>query len=117
MPWYQRLWESLSGFFYENWQRILIFALVLVVGFIVVKLIIAFSGKVMKKSKLNNAAGDFLLSVIKALLYIVYIIALLSLLGVPTTSLSHFYRFCAGNIAGHAEYYFQSGQRRRNNSD
>jgi hypothetical protein len=87
MPWYQRLWESLSGFFYENWQRILIFALVLVVGFIVVKIIIAFSGKVMKKSKLNNAAGDFLLSVIKALLYIVYIIALLSLLGVPTTSL------------------------------
>ena len=87
MPWYQKLWEQVSGFLYENWHRILVFALVLVIGFIVVKIIIAVSGKIMKKSKLNNAAGDFLLSVIKALLYVVYIIALLSLLGVPTTSL------------------------------
>ena len=87
MPWYQRLWEEVRTFFFTNWNKILIFAIVLIFGVLAIKIVVAIFGKIFRKSKLDNAAGDFIVSLIKAFLYIAYIIALLSLLGVPTTSL------------------------------
>lgn len=87
MPWYQRLWEEVRTFFFANWNKILIFAIVLIFGVLAIKIVVAIFGKIFRKSKLDNAAGDFIVSLIKAFLYITYIIALLSLLGVPTTSL------------------------------
>lgn len=87
MPWYQRLWEEVCTFFFSNWNKILVFALVLIFGLLAIKIAVSILARIFRKSKLDNAAGDFIVSLIKAFLYIAYIIALLSLLGVPTTSL------------------------------
>lgn len=87
MPWYETAWNAIKNFFVNNWTNILIFVVVLVFGFVLVKILIRTFSKIMKKSKLNSIASKFILSIVKIFLYVIYLIALLSLLGVPTTSL------------------------------
>ena len=88
MHWYQKLWNWLKNFFFSNWQQIIIFFCVLVFGIIIIKIILAVLNRAFKKSsRVNKTARHFFLGVIKALLYIIYIIALFSMLGVPTTSM------------------------------
>ena len=88
MPWYQRFWNWIKNFFFSNWQQIITFFCVLVFGIILIKIILAVLNRAFKKSpRVNKTARHFFLGVIKALLYIIYLIALLSMLGVPTTSM------------------------------
>ena len=88
MPWYQRMWIWIKDFFVNNWSQIIIFFCVLIFGIIVIKIILTVLNRAFKKStRVTPTARHFFLSVIKALLYIIYIIALLSMLGVPTTSM------------------------------
>ena len=88
MPWYQRFGNWIKNFFFSNWQQIIVFFCVLVFGIIVIKIILAVLNRAFKKSqRVNITARHFFLGVIKALLYIIYLIALFSLLGVPTTSM------------------------------
>ena len=63
------------------------FALVLLLGLILVRVLLHVFRKIMNKTKLRGAAGDFLSSLFKAALLTVYVIILLSMLGVDTTSL------------------------------
>lgn len=71
----------------NNWNRILMFLLVLVFGFIVVKVISRLFKRAMDKSRLHGATGNFLSSLVKIALMILYVIMLLAMLGVDTTSL------------------------------
>lgn len=87
MPWYKATWKAVKAFFIERWPTILLFAVVLVIGFVLVKMLVRVFTNLMKKTKLNSMASKFLTSVLKIFLYIIYLIALLSLLGIPTTSL------------------------------
>ncbi len=87
MQFFQDLWASVKGFFIGNWNAILTFLLTLVIGFILVKALAKIFHRAMNRSRLKGAAGDFLSSMVKVLLYAVYLIALLALLGVPTTSM------------------------------
>ena len=87
MPWYEIAWNWIKDFFVKNWQTIIIFFVVLIFGIILIKIILTVLDRAFKKSKhINSTARHFFLGLLKALLYIVYIIALLSLLGIPTTS-------------------------------
>lgn len=81
------IWDSIRNFFVNQWNRVFIFLMVLIFGFIVVKLLVMIFRRAMNRSKLKGAAGDFITSLIKTLLYLIWLIALLSLLGVPTTSM------------------------------
>lgn len=88
MPWYQTAWEWIKDLFVNNWTKIIIFFGVLIFGIILIKIILAVINKSFKKSKrLTPTVSHFFASIIKTLLYIIYVIALLSLLGVPTTSM------------------------------
>ena len=82
-----KIWDSLKNLWLTHWQDIVTFVAVLVLGYIVIKIVAAIFKKVLRRSKLDNAAGGFILIVIKIFLYLAYIIALLSLIGIPTTSL------------------------------
>ncbi|MCH5162070.1 MAG: mechanosensitive ion channel [Clostridiales bacterium] len=88
MPWYEKMWTWIKDFFVNNWTTIVIFFCVLIFGIIFIKIILAVINRAFKRSqKITPTAGHFFISVIKAVLYIIYIIALFSLLGIPTTSM------------------------------
>ncbi len=84
---WQNLWTSVKDFFITRWNQVFVFLMVLIFGFIVVKLLVLIFRRGMNRSKLKGAAGDFITSLVKALLYLIWLIALLALLGVPTTSM------------------------------
>jgi len=84
----QNIWNNnLLPFINANWSKMVSFLFVLVFGFIALKLIVKLFRRAIKRSRLNNAAGDFLTSILRVVALLIYIIALLSMLGVPTTSL------------------------------
>ena len=87
--WFANLWNTVQNTVMNNWHNILKFVLVLIIGAIVIKAIISIVKKLLHnpKSKLKGAAGNFLTSLIKVALVCLYVIILLSTLGVDTTSL------------------------------
>ena len=87
--WLANLWETVKGSVAGNWHNILRFLIFLVVGAITVKIALSIVRKVINapKSRLKGAAGNFLITLIKTALTILYGIILLSMLGVDTTSL------------------------------
>lgn len=87
MEFFKNLWDSVQGFFFANWNRILIFLVTLIAGLIVVKVLTGIFGRLMNRSKLKGTAGNFLTTLVKTALVILYVIVLLSMLGVDTTSL------------------------------
>ena len=87
MQFFKDLWADIYNFVVTNFRTILMFALVLIGGLIVVKILLSIFRKVVNRSKLKGTAGNFLISLIKTALVILYVIILLSMLGVDTTSL------------------------------
>ena len=92
---FQKIWEVLRNFVIDNLVKIIAFAAVLILGFIVIKTATAIFHRTMNKSRLKGAAGDFLTSLVRILLLAVYLIALLAMLGVPTTSIIALFSACA----------------------
>ena len=86
MEFLKNLWTSVQNFFFANWNRVLLFFITLVAGIIVVKVVAGLFARVMNRSKLKGAAGNFLITLVKTALSILYVIILLSMLGVDTTS-------------------------------
>ncbi len=81
------IWETIKNFFISKGWNILGFFAALILGFIVVKVLIKIIRKLFAKTKLEKIAQKFLLSIIKFLLWLVYIIMLLSILGVSITGI------------------------------
>lgn len=77
--------------FIENTQdfifQILIAIIIAVVGYVFVKLIISFLKKVLNKTKIEQTAITFIISVSRVVLYTFVIIAILSTLGVNVNSI------------------------------
>ncbi len=87
MQFFKDLWNSIYNFAVNNFRTIVMFVLVLIGGLIVLKIAISIFRKMINRSKLHGTAGNFLISLIKTALVILYVIILLSMLGVDTTSL------------------------------
>lgn len=66
---------------------ILIAVIIAIVGFIAVKLIVSFAGKILKKANVEITVKTFLISVIKVILYLILLVAILSQLGINVTSI------------------------------
>ncbi len=87
MQFFTDLWNSLYAFAVNNFRTIVLFAVVLVVGLIVMKIAVSIFRKMINRSHLKGTAGNFLISLVKTALVVLYVIILLSMLGVDTTSL------------------------------
>ena len=87
--WVLNLWETMKNTVMANWSNILRFLLILVLGVVAIRVTVAIVKKILngEKSKLKGTAANFLTSLIKSALVCVYVIMLLSSLGVDTTSL------------------------------
>lgn len=84
---FANLFNTVIGTVTGNWNKILTFVLVLVIGYIAVKVVGRIFARAMDRSKLKGATGNFLKSLVKVALLALYVIILLSMLGVDTTSL------------------------------
>ena len=87
MQFFKDLWATIYGFAVNNFTRILMFFVVLIVGAILLKIAINIFRNAINRSKLKGTAGNFLITLVKIALVILYVILLLSMLGVDTTSL------------------------------
>ena len=87
--WFTNLWTTVQNTVMNNWHNILKFVLFLIVGAIVIRIAVSIVRKLFNspKSRLKGAAGNFLTALIKTALTILYVIILLAMLGVDTTSI------------------------------
>ena len=92
---FQNVWNSICNFAAGNVVKIIAFVAVLFLGFILIKIAVGIFHRAMKKSRLKGTAGDFLTSLVRIVLLSIYLIALLAMLGVPTTSLIALLSACA----------------------
>ena len=85
--WLIGMWNKLTDTAQGLGANVVKFVLVLLFGLAVVRIVLLVFRRLINRTKLKGAAGDFLASLLKAALLIIYVIILLSLLGVDTTSL------------------------------
>lgn len=81
------IWQDIKDFFTGNGWAILGFFVTLIVGFIIVKLLIKLFRKLLAKTKLERIAQKFILSIVKVALYLIWILILLSELGISITGI------------------------------
>lgn len=82
-----KLWDNTYNFFVTNFRTIILFVVVLIAGFIAIKILTKIFSNAMNRSKLKGTVGNFLTTLVKTALIVLYVIILLSMLGVDTTSL------------------------------
>ena len=87
MQFLKDLGASIYSFAVNNFRTIVLFVAVLIGGLILMKIAMSIFRKTVNRSKLKGTAGNFLLSLIKTALIVLYVIILLSMLGVDTASL------------------------------
>lgn len=86
MDW-EKIWNSIKTFFTDNvWQIILFFA-VLFLGIVIVKIIINVTRRVFAKSRMEKIAQQFIITILKVLLYLVLVLTLLSIIGIQITGI------------------------------
>ncbi|MED9970762.1 MAG: mechanosensitive ion channel family protein [Ruminococcus sp.] len=79
--------EKINDYIIEFGQKILLFALVLVVGIVVVKIITSFAKKAILKTKLDHTVKTFLYSILRVLLYAVVVLISLNTIGIKVDSI------------------------------
>ena len=81
------IWEDIKNFFTSNAWNILWFAVALCFGIITIKLLINMMRRIFRKTKMEVMAQNFLVGVIKFLLYLILVLILLSIIGVQITGI------------------------------
>lgn len=86
MDW-NKIWLNIKNFFTANVWNIVTFFAVLILGIIVIKIVINIIKRIFSKTKMEKIAQQFLVGTIKLLLYLVLVLALLSIVGVQITGI------------------------------
>lgn len=86
MDW-SEIWNTVKDFFTKNVWNIVLFFAVLILGIVVIKIIVNIVRRIFAKSKVEMIAQQFIVTTIKVLLYLVLVLALLSIIGVQITGI------------------------------
>lgn len=86
MDW-NKIWTTIKNFFVSNGWNIIKFFAILVIGFILVKIVINIMRKILGKTKMEKIGQQFLMTAVKLCLYLVYVLILLSTIGVEITGI------------------------------
>lgn len=76
------IWQQIKDYFTGNYMSIIVFFAALVIGIILIKIICAVFKKILSRTKMEKIAQNFLLAIIRFLLWLILILVLLSLIGV-----------------------------------
>lgn len=85
---FEKICASLVTWFIDErgWVSILVAVAVILIGLLIVKIVLSITRKIVNKSKLKGIAGDFLITILKIVLIFIYLIAILNVLGINTSS-------------------------------
>ena len=85
---FQRIWNSLSTWFITDhgWMKIVAAVVIILIGLIVLKIVISVLKKIINKTKLKGLAGNFIMTILKTVLIFMYLIIILKVLGIDTSS-------------------------------
>ena len=86
MNW-EKIWDSIVDFFRSNIWNIILFFAVLFIGIAVVKIIINIMNRVLNKAKMEKIAQQFIMGAVKIALYLILVLALLSIIGIEVTGI------------------------------
>ena len=86
MDW-QAIWNSIVNFFKSNAWNILWFFVILVVGIIVIKIVLRLVKKLFSRTKIEKMAQQFVVTILKFVLYLALILVLLSQIGVEISGI------------------------------
>ena len=86
MDW-QGIWNSIVNFFKSNAWNILWFFVILVVGIIVIKILLRLVKKLLGKTKMEKMAQQFVITILKFVLYLALILLLLSQIGIEISGI------------------------------
>ncbi len=87
MDW-NSIWSTITNFFATNGMRIIWAILVVIIGFIVVKILMKLIRSWLKRAKVNPTLQGFINSIIKVVLYVVLIMIIMQIWGIPITTLA-----------------------------
>ena len=96
MNW-NNIWQTIKNYFTNNAGNIARFFLVLFFGFFICKIVIKLTRKILSNSRIEKITQKFILSVLRVIIWVVYIMTLLSILGVDLTGIMA--AFTAGAVA------------------
>ncbi len=86
MNW-EQIWTTIKTFFKSNIWNILTFFVILVFGFIAIKIVLKLLKKIINSTKMEKIAQNFLHTIIKFCLYLVFILVLLSTIGIEVSGI------------------------------
>lgn len=84
MDW-AKLWSNIVNFFTTNIWNVVLFVCVFIFGIILVKLLMNIVRRILNKTKMEKIAQNFLLAIIKFCLYLIWVLVLLSIIGIQVT--------------------------------
>ena len=84
MNW-SKIWNAIVNFFTSNGWSILLFFAILFLGIIFVRIVISILKKIFEKSKMEKIAGQFIITIVKFLLYLILTLILLGVIGIEVT--------------------------------
>lgn len=79
--------ETMTKFFTSGLGKIVLFIIVAIIGAILIKVFIKMLKKLGTKTKIDQTVYKFMITVVKFVLWMLYILTLLAIIGVPVTSL------------------------------
>ena len=86
MNW-EQIWNTIVNFFSNNIWNIVSFVLVFAFGLLAVKILINIVRRLFAKTKMEKITQNFLMAFIKLTLYLIWVLAILSMLGVQITGI------------------------------
>ena len=84
MDW-SNIWGTITDFFSSNVWNIVSFFAALVIGIVLIKVIVTVMKKVLTRTKVEEVARNFILAIVKFILWLILILILLSIMGVQLT--------------------------------
>ena len=86
MTW-QEFWNSVVSYFSDNWRNFVWFGIVLAAGLILVPLFLMLVKKIMRHNRVDEIAIRFVAAVLRFCLFLILILILLAIIGIPLNGL------------------------------
>lgn len=86
MTW-EQIWDSIKNFFITGGGTLLRALFAFIIGYVVIRIVMVVVKRILKRSKMESVAQNFLLSLIRFALYLMLVIIVLATLGVEITGI------------------------------
>lgn len=84
---FEAIWQTIKDYFSDNYMAVIKFFAILIIGIIVIKIICVLFKKIFSRTKMEQIACNFLLAILKFLLWLILVLVLLSVIGVEISGI------------------------------